>query len=86
MKPEQRINDFYFEDKHILACQGQEKAKYYYNKCYKLLEAENSFYFIMENGQGLMLDKMHLSGGSVNELRNFLESKTGKPIVRINTK
>lgn len=86
MKPEQRINDFYFEEKHILACQGKETAKYHYNQCYKLLEAENSFYFIMNNGQGLVLDKQHISGGSVNDLRRYLEDKTGETFVRMKIK
>ena len=47
-------------------------------KCSDLLETGSSFYFIMEDGQGLMLDKGELKGGSTDELRELLERKTGK--------
>lgn len=83
MKAEQRVNEFYFEEKYILARQGANSAKYQYAKCYRLLETDNSIFFILEDGQGLMLDKLHLSGGSVNELRSYLEHKTGKTVSKV---
>lgn len=83
MKPEQKSHEFSFEEKFILARQGKESAKYPYNKCYRLLETNNSIYFILENGQGLMLDKHHLSGGSVPELCRLLESRTGKTMTKV---
>lgn len=78
MKKNNRVNEFQFERDHILAWQGENSAKYPYDTCGNLIETDNSFYFIMQDGQGLMLDKAELKGGSVEELRSLLESKTGK--------
>ena len=77
MKDEQSVNEFHFDANHILAKQGKNSAVYSYSKCARILETENSFFFIMEDGQGLMLSKEHLKGGSVDELRTLLESKSG---------
>lgn len=86
MKKNSRVNEFQFEKDHILAWQGQDSAKYPYTKCSNLLETGGSFYFIMEDGQGLMLDKGELKGGSVEELRSLLESKTGKTAQNVKIK
>lgn len=83
MSEEQSVNDFHFEEKHILARQGKKSSVYPYDKCYQLLETQNSFFFIMEDGQGLMLDKGNLSGGSVDELRALLERKSGKSVKNV---
>ena len=77
MSEEQSVNDFFFENAHILARQGKQSAVYPYAKCAQILETDKSFFFIMEDGQGLMLDKGNLKGGSVAELRAWLEEKTG---------
>lgn len=86
MKKNDRVHEFQFEADHILAWQGQNSAKYPYKQCSSLLETPNSFYFIMDNGQGLMLDKAGLHGGSVDELRGLLEQKTGKTAENVNIK
>ena len=86
MKKKDKVHEFRFESDHILALQGQNSAKYPYKQCGELLETPNSFYFIMDNGQGLMLDKAGLHGGSVDELRELLEQKTGKTAQNVNIK
>jgi len=86
MKKADRIHEFQFEADHILAWQGQNSAKYPYSQCSNLLETPNSFYFLMENGQGLMLGKEDLKGGSVDELRALLEQKTGKTAEKVKIK
>lgn len=86
MKKKDRVHEFQFEADHILAWQGQNSAKYPYKQCANLLETANSFYFIMDNGQGLMLDKAGLHGGSVEELRALLEQKTRKTAQNVNIK
>lgn len=86
MQKKDRVHAFQFENDHILAWQGQDSAKYPYTKCSDLLETGSSFYFIMEDGQGLMLDKGELKGGSTDELRAFLEQKTGKTAQNIKVK
>lgn len=83
LKPEQQVNEFYFEEKHILARQGKDSAKYPYGKCFRLLETGEVIYFISEEGQALMLDKGNLSAGSVSDLREFLRRKTGKTISKV---
>ena len=83
LKPEQRSNDFAFEEKYILAGHGDQSAKYSYSKCYELIETPGCFYFIMDSGQGLMLSKENLSGGSVDELRSLLEERTGKAVTNV---
>ena len=75
MKKSDQVHEFQFENDHILAWQGQKSAKYPYGQCAKLLETAKSFYFLMDNGQGLMMDKAGLHGGSVDELRALLEQK-----------
>ena len=78
MKDEQSVNEFHFDANHILARQGKNSAVYPYSKCARILETGNSFFFIMEDGQGLMLSKENLKGGSADDLRGLLESKSGK--------
>lgn len=79
MKNKNRENEFLFEEDHILARQKTESTKYPYEDCAHLLETRRNFYFIMEStGQGLMIDKTKLRGGSEEELRAFLEKKSGK--------
>ena len=86
MKKNDRVHEFQFEADHILAWQGQNSAKYHYKQCSSLLETPNSFDFIMDNGQGLMLDKAGLHGGRVDELRILLEQKTRKTAQNVNIK
>ena len=83
MKPEQSVNEFLFDDAHILARQGKNSSVYPYAKGERILETGNSFFFIMEDGQGLMLDKGNLKGGSVDELRAMLEKKSGKTTEKV---
>ena len=83
MKEEQSVNEFLFDSAHIVARQGKDSSVYAYGKCVRILETENSFYFIMEDGQGLMLDKSNLKGGSVDELRTLLENKSGKTAEKV---
>jgi hypothetical protein len=86
MKKAARVHEFQFEADHILAWQGQNSAEYPYARCKDLLETAHSFYFIMEDGQGLMMDKAGLQGGSADELRSLLEQKSGKTAAFVNIK
>ena len=86
MKKADRVHEFQFESDHILAWRGESSAKYPYAECSSLLETRSSFYFIMENGRGLMLDKAGIQGGSVDDLRALLEEKTGKAPEKVKSK
>lgn len=44
----------------------------------RLLETERCLYGILKSGQGLMMDKDNLQGGSTAELKAMLEEKSGK--------
>ena len=70
-------NDFFFEKSEILAVSGRESSRYPYQNCTQLLETRNNMYFIMENGQGLMVDKGSVKGGTVDELKKLLQERSG---------
>lgn len=72
--------EYIFEKDHITAWLGQNSAQYSYDSCAYLLESEDCFHFIQEEAQGMILSKEELKGGTVDELRAFLEEKTGKTV------
>lgn len=70
--------DFFLEKNYLLAANGRDGTQYRYDTCLRLLETEGNLYFIMEDGQGLILDKTNLKGGTADQLRAWMEEKTGK--------
>ena len=72
--------EYTLEKSEILAVRGKDSTRYPYSACMQLLETEHSIYFMMTDGQGLILDKDNLRGGTVEELRSWLAEKTGKPL------
>lgn len=83
LKGDQREHTFSFEEKYILARQGKDSAKYFYKDCEKLLESDGSIYVVLSGGQGIMLDKAHVSGGSPRQLVELLEHKTKCTALRV---
>ena len=73
-------SDFFLEKREILLTQSNGQARFPYTECDRLIEMERHLFLIMNNGQGLILNKANLMGGSVEELRAFLKEKTGKPL------
>lgn len=73
-------NDFVFGDEHLVVYVGDETAEVPYAACVSLLEAEHSFYMMMPNKQGLIMDKDNLTGGTTDDLRAFLEEKCRMPV------
>lgn len=71
-------SDYILEKSYMLVTNPKGSTQYAYSDCYRLLETEGNFYYIMKNGQGLILDKTELKGGSVDELRAWMEEKCGK--------
>lgn len=71
-------NDFVLAEDALVIYVGNEETRYPYQDCSMLLEADLCFYFIKPDKQGLMLDKANLKGGSVDQLRAFLEEKCGQ--------
>lgn len=75
----ERGYDYIFEKKVIHASRGKEFAAYPYTDCRELLETENAFYLLL-GGQGLVLDKRNIRGGTVDELRDLLTERCGMEI------
>lgn len=78
MKPYQRVNMFEFEEDAIKAINGPgSSSRYTYDRCSDLLETKQAFYFFM-NGSGVLMEKQYVEGGTEDDLRRFLEKKTGQ--------
>lgn len=73
-------SDYILEKNYLLVVNPKASNQYPYADCYRLLETEGCIYYITKNGQGLVLDKSNLKGGSVEELRAWMESKCGKKL------
>ena len=73
-------SDYILEKSWLLAMDAQGSHQFPYDQCDRLLETENNLYYIMKDGQGLMLDKLNLKGGSQDDLRAWMEEKCGKKV------
>ncbi len=71
-------SDYILEKSYMLVTNPKSSTQYAYTDCHRLLETEGNLYYIMKNGQGLILDKANLKGGSVDQLRAWMEEKCGK--------
>ncbi len=71
-------SDYLLEKSWMLVTNPKGSSQYPYEKCHRLLETEKNLYFIMKSGQGLILDKDNLKGGTPEELRAWMEKKCGK--------
>ena len=80
LKPSQAETDCFLERTYMLVTNGNvnDGQQYRYEDCLRLFETEGSFCFILKDGQGVVLDKANLKGGSVDQLRAWLEEKSGK--------
>ena len=76
-------NDYTMDASHIIAENATGSAKYPYSHCARLLETEQRFYVILKEGQGIVLDKEQVSGGSAEDLRRLLESRCGKSAEKV---
>lgn len=75
--------DYAFEKSHLTASNAAGSSQYPYSHCLRLLETDARIYLILRGGQGIVLDKSHVSGGSPDQLRTWLESRCGKQTERI---
>ena len=72
----ERGYDYIFEKKAIHASRGKAFAAYPYTDCRDLLETESAFYLLLD-GQGLVVDKSNVKGGTVEELSTLLQERCG---------
>ena len=76
-------NDYVFQ-KHDLWCtNGKGDFHYPYETCTRLLETEKNVYFITRRGEGVILSKEGLTGGTPEDLRAFLSEKCGLPVEQV---
>lgn len=75
--------DYAFEKTHLTASNAAGSNQYPYSHCLRLLETDARVYVILKEGQGIVLDKSHLKGGSPEELRDWLERRCGKKTERV---
>lgn len=72
-----------FSDASYSSATEVGKTEFYYEKIIALAETKDYFIFLFSNSHAQVYDKRTLSGGSVEEFRNFLKEKTQKTISRI---
>ena len=66
-------NDYILDELGIRIENVTGVLEYTYEDCERLLETEKNIYIMLKDGQGLILDKNNLQGGSVEQLRSWLE-------------
>lgn len=73
-------SDYILEKSYMLVINDKGSNQFAYADCDRLLETEGNLYYITKDGQGLILDKANLKGGTVDDLRAWMEEKCGKKI------
>ena len=59
------------------------KSEFNYNKIAMIAETDRYFVFVFSASHAQVYDKNSLSGGTVNEFREFITQKTGKAVVKV---
>ena len=77
MGDEPARSDFAVDKTGIVVSRGKNGQRIPYQECAYLLETAKNFYVVTAGGQGLILDKEHVRGGTAEELRAWLEKKCG---------
>lgn len=75
--------DYTLGKSHLTASNTAGSHQYPYSHCVRLLETDARIYIILQEGQGIVLDKSHLNGGSPEQLRGWLESRCGRKTERM---
>lgn len=70
-------SDFTLDKTGILVVRGKAGSHYPYDTCIHLLETRRNLYVVTREGQGLILDKERVRGGSAQDLRRALEERCG---------
>lgn len=62
---------------------GVGKTEWHYQSITQLAETPDYFVFVFDQSHGQAYDKRTLTGGTADEFRSFIESKTGKPVQQV---
>lgn len=68
---------FVFGNDEVEITRGEQTVSYPYRDCDTLLETELAFYLYHHRGQGLVISKKQIEGGTHDDLRTWLEKKCG---------
>lgn len=69
-----------FESDQFVSSSEVGESRWKYDKIQEVVELSNYFVFLFDRQHAQVYDKRAVSGGSVEEFRSFLESRTEKPI------
>ena len=76
-------NDYILDELGIRIENVTGVLEYTYEDCERLLETNKNIYIMLKDGQGLILDKNNLTGGSVEQLRTWLEENCKKQLEQV---
>ena len=68
-------SDFTLDKTGIQVVRGKAGAHFSYDSCTYLLETQRNLYVVTREGQGLIVDKERVRGGSADELLHTLEER-----------
>lgn len=71
-------NDYILDELGIRIDNALNSFEYRYDAVERLLETEGNIYVMLNDGQGLIMDKKNVTGGSVEQLRTWLQDNSGK--------
>lgn len=83
MNPAFTGNDYILDELGIRIENVTGVLEYAYADCDRLMETDKNIYIMLNDGQGLILDKSKLEGGSVEQLRTWLEENCQKQLEHI---
>ena len=67
--------EYIMEKPYIWGVNGRGDTHYPYSSCIRLLETTRNFYVVTDQGRTIMLDKGNLTGGTADDLRDWLEER-----------
>ena len=75
MDPAFTGNDYIVDDMGMQVINALGSTEYEYEDCTRLIETDENIYLIMKDGQGMILDKAKVEGGSAEELLDYLKER-----------
>ena len=75
MDPAFTGNDYIVDDMGMQVINALGNTEYEYEDCTRLIETDENIYLIMKDGQGMILDKAKVEGGSAEELLDYLKER-----------
>ena len=81
---ERAISTFYTENVEMFTSETEVgKSEFSYDKVAMIAETDRYFVFVFSASHAQVYDKNSLSGGTVNDYREFITQRTEKPVVQV---